>query len=338
MGDSPAAVPLEFVRALVVQARQRGHDVASILASAQFPFDPLAVEQAPAAVSPADYNRLCLALFDTLGDESGGIIQGVPTPVGTTRMLLMSVLHCRTLAEVLERAIEFNSALREIGAKGVHHRLSDNGKGLAQLEYRPPLPPAEQAAVLCSMAIWLRVCGWLIGRDIDVLHAGLAGPLPPQRAGLKHFFHCPIAQDQSCNWVAFPSSYLAAQPRRSENELRDFLTEAAYRTVIEPPSAEGPVGARLRALLTDRPLMDWPSFEQLAASLQLAPRTLRRRLAAEGDSFQRLRDRIRRDRAVRDLRNGDSVERVAEQAGFNDSSAFHRAFRRWTGVSPGQFR
>lgn len=337
MTDNSTVVPLEFVRALMVQARSLGHDVETILAQAQFPFDPLAVEHVPAPVMPNDYNRLCLALFETLGDESGGIIRGVPTPVGTTRMLLMSVLHCATLAEVLERAIDFNGSLREAGSQRAHHHLSRN-RELAQLEYRPQLPAAEQAAVLCSMAIWLRVCGWLIGRDIDVLHAGLAGPLPAQRAGLNHFFHCPIAQDQACNWVAFPAGYLAATPCRTEAELGEFLADAAYRTVIEPPSAEGPCGGRLRAVLEARPLDDWPAFEQLALELRIAPRTLRRRLTAEGDSFRRLRDRIRRDRAVADLRAGHSVERTAERAGFNDSSAFHRAFRRWTGVAPGQFR
>ena len=337
MGDSTAAVPLEFVRALVVQARQHGHEVAAILDQAQFPFDPLLVESAPSSVTAADYNRLCMALFEALGDESGGIIRGIPTPVGTTRMLLMSVLHCSTLGHVLERAIEFNGALREAGAQPEHHRLHIEGER-AQLEYRPRLPSGEQAAVLCSMAIWLRVCGWLIGRDVDILHAGIAGPLPAQRTGIKHFFHCPVAQDQAYNWVAFPVGYLAAAPRRSEADLNQFLAEAAYRTVIEPPAAEGPIGSRLRALLEDRPLADWPGFEQLAATLEIPPRTLRRRLAAEGDSFQRLRDRIRRDRAVHDLRAGLSVERAAELAGFNDSSAFHRAFRRWTGIAPGQFR
>lgn len=337
MDDSPATVPLEFVRALVVQARQLGHDVAAILERAQFPFDPLAVEVAPISVSPTDYNRLCLALFEALGDESGGIIRGVPTPVGTTRMLLMSVLHCKTLQQVLERAIEFNGALREAGVQPARHALQIHGDRV-QLQYHPQLPSSEQAAVLCSMAIWLRVCGWLIGRDVDILHAGIAGPLPPQRAGIKHFFHCPVAQNQPCNWIAFPASYLSAAPRRSEADLRQFLAEAAYRTVIEPPAAEGPMGVRLRALLEPLPLMGWPHFEQLALDLRIAPRTLRRRLAAEGDSFQRLRDRIRRDRAVRDLRAGISVERAAERAGFNDSSAFHRAFRRWTGLSPGQFR
>lgn len=367
MPGSAQQVPGEFVRALLVRARECGHDVNAILARAQFPADaqhlvaypeahprevhPLdatrargealpedAYLQKGAGVSPSDYNRLCLSLFEALGDEAGGIIKGVTTPLGTTRMLLMSVLHCASLEDVMERAIAFNAVLREPALQSDGElRLRRRGE-LALLEYRPALPQGKQAAVLCSMAIWLRVCGWLIGRDIDVLHAGLLGPLPRQRAGLQHFFRCPVAVGQSCNWVAFPAHYLHATPVRDEAQLREFLQQAAYRTVIEAPRAEGPLGARLRTLLEDTAHGDWPSFEQLAGRLRMAPRTLRRRLAAEGDSYQRLRDRMRRDRAVADLRAGYSVERTAERAGFNDSSAFHRAFRRWTGVAPGQFR
>lgn len=333
-----AEVPLSFVRALVVQARHSGHDVAAILAAARFPFDPLKVAEAPATVTRADYNRLCLALFAAMDDESGGIIQGVPTVVGTTRMLLLSLLHCRTLADALQRAIEFNATLREPGAKPRLHRLMERDD-VAQLEYLPRSGGgSQQAAVLCSMAIWLRVAGWLVGRDIDLLHAGLAGPMPLQRAGLQHFFHCPIAAEQDCNWIAFPSRYLQLPLCRNEADLNVFLREAAYRTVIQPPCAEGPVGQQLRTLLESRAFSEWPDFNSLAGELSLSIRTVRRHLAAEGDSFQRLRDRIRRDRALADLRAGYSVEQVAERSGFNDSSAFHRAFRRWTGVSPGQFR
>lgn len=337
MSEITGEAPLSFVRALVVQAQQHGHDAAAILQQAGFPSDLLGVEMPAGTISAIEYSRLCMALFETLGDESGGMIPGISTPVGMTRMLLMSVLHCATLADVLERAIEFNAILREPGCQRAHHRLERSGS-LVQLEYRPHRVAGEQASILLSMAIWLRVCGWLIGRDIDVLHAGIAGPLPVQRAGLQHFFRCPIAQDQPFNWVAFPAHYLTEKPQRSEAELSEFLATAAYLTVIQPLRAEGPVGQRLRSLLESLPYADWPDFATLAARLHIAPRTLRRRLAAEGDGFQRLCDRIRCDRAVLALRSGCSIEEVAEQAGFSDSSAFHRAFRRWTGVAPSQFR
>lgn len=327
------AVPLAYARALIRQVQRQGCDPGPVLERAGLGSEALLEEQR--GLSAEAYSRLCRAVLQLLGDETGGLLPGLPAPPGMTRMLLLSVLHCATLEEVLERAIEFNAALRE--SLRPHHRLLCSD-GQARLVYRPSLPAPQQALALCSMAVWLRMCGWLIGRDIDVLHAGVAGPLEPHRAALQHFFRCPIAARQEANHVAFPARYLRARPGRSEGELEQFLLRAAHWTVIRPLRAEGPMGRRLRSRLEQLPCDQWPDFAALAAQLHMAPRTLRRRLAMEGDGFQRLCDRIRCERAVAALRTGCSVEEVAVRAGFSDSSAFHRAFRRWTGVSPGQFR
>jgi AraC-like DNA-binding protein len=78
-----------------------------------------------------------------------------------------------------------------------------------------------------------------------------------------------------------------------------------------------------------------PGPEQVAARLSISPQTLRRKLAAERTSFQRVRDQLRRDVAVSALARGDaSIEQLSERLGFSEPSAFHRAFRRWTGATP----
>jgi len=76
-----------------------------------------------------------------------------------------------------------------------------------------------------------------------------------------------------------------------------------------------------------------------AAALNLPPRTLQRRLAAEGASFAGLLDEVRRELSLRLL--ADPVTSIAEVAfalGFGDQPAFHRAFSRWQGSTPGEYR
>ena len=71
----------------------------------------------------------------------------------------------------------------------------------------------------------------------------------------------------------------------------------------------------------------------------MSARTLRRRLDKEGTSYQRIKDGARRDAAIAFLNNPAlTVSDVAELIGFSDPSAFHRSFKRWTGVSPGEYR
>ena len=85
--------------------------------------------------------------------------------------------------------------------------------------------------------------------------------------------------------------------------------------------------------------LELPSFEELTGMLNMSARTLRRRLEREGTSYQRIKDNARRDLAITLLsRNRMTVSDVAEWVGFSDPSAFHRSFKKWTGLSPGEYR
>jgi AraC-like DNA-binding protein len=78
-----------------------------------------------------------------------------------------------------------------------------------------------------------------------------------------------------------------------------------------------------------------PDFNTIAKTLNMNTATLRRRLRAEGSSYQQLKDDIRRDTAIYHLGRGNaSMDQVAECVGFSEPTSFFRAFKRWTGVTP----
>jgi AraC-like DNA-binding protein len=98
-----------------------------------------------------------------------------------------------------------------------------------------------------------------------------------------------------------------------------------------------PTVSRVRASLLQTGA--WPSFEEIAAEHHLDARTLRRHLATEGTTFRHILDDARRELAVEMLDAGGlSVVTIAERLGYSDAAVFTRAFRRWTGTSPGQHR
>lgn len=98
------------------------------------------------------------------------------------------------------------------------------------------------------------------------------------------------------------------------------------------------VAAAVRAtMLAD--LASPPSMEEIAASLHVDVRTLRRRLADEGTSFRALADEVRGTIATELLRAGGlTVQEVAARLGYHDAAGFSRAYRRWTGTTPGRAR
>ena len=336
-------VPLAFARALLLEARAQGLAPEQLLAEAGFPFNPLKPPAQPGFVSVEHYSRLCMVLFRELADESGGVMQGSPTPFGTTRLILYSIIRCGSLRAAMERAIEFNACCRERGAGVRDNRLVvDSATRLATLHYfsvaEPSRPPAQDG-VLCGLSMWLRLCGWLIGQHIDVVSAGCAGPEPESMHALRHFFPCPVSFGESSNWVSFSARHLDAPLVRSEAELARFLPVAPYHLVIKPITSDASITSRIRELLGEDFREETPSFEALTDLLNMSPRTLRRRLEREGTSYQRIKDNARRDVAISLLsRHGMTVSDVAERVGFSDPSAFHRSFKKWTGVSPGEYR
>ena len=83
----------------------------------------------------------------------------------------------------------------------------------------------------------------------------------------------------------------------------------------------------------------FPSIDAAADVMHMTKRTLIRKLKEEGTSYQKLKDRVRRDRAIYLLtKHTLSVGEVAEKVGFSDSAVFARAFKSWTGSSPREYR
>jgi len=84
---------------------------------------------------------------------------------------------------------------------------------------------------------------------------------------------------------------------------------------------------------------EWPRLEDIAKDFHVAPTTLRRRLISEGTSFQGIKDELRRDAAIHHLCSSAlSVADIGSLLGFQEPSAFHRAFKKWCGVQPGEYR
>jgi AraC-like DNA-binding protein len=335
------SVPMQFTKALLAQARAHKRDVSAILRAARFPFDPLCQDVQTVFVSREQYSRLCLELFRELGDESGGVMPDVQTPVGTTRLIGLSMINSSTLAAAMRRGIEFNEICRvRQGARVVNGLMVDPQLKEATLTYRSgDDAPGVQHSVLCNLAMWMRFSGWLIGQHIDITSATCAGPRPEFMAGIRHFFPCPVEYQQEVNSVTFSARHLDAELIRNEEDLNAFLKLAPYYMVIEPLASTLSVTHRIREILGDDFRQEMPTFEELTSLLNMSARTLRRRLEKEGTSYQRIKDNARRDAAISMLsRDRLTVSKVAEQVGFSDPSAFHRSFKKWTGQSPGSYR
>jgi AraC-like DNA-binding protein len=138
--------------------------------------------------------------------------------------------------------------------------------------------------------------------------------------------------------IRFDRSFLDLKLSGTETSLHAFLQNAPANILVKyrnESSTTAVVRRRLRNQVPD----EWPDLDALSQLLNLSSATLQRRLLAEGTSYRQLKDELRRDIAIELFSSSSlTVAEVAARTGFQETSAFHRAFRKWTGASPGMYR
>ncbi|WP_437808788.1 AraC family transcriptional regulator [Sorangium sp. So ce1078] len=180
----------------------------------------------------------------------------------------------------------------------------------------------------------------LAGADLTPIEVTFRHPAPPRRGGHSAFFDCTVRFDAPHDGVSFHREVLDAVPPSANRTLWEYLCRSAeaLSEALAPRSREDAVR---HAIVRELSSADGgvPSLPRVARALGTTERTLRRHLEAEGTSFRRLVDEVRRERAGSLLRRATvSVTEVALQLGFADATAFSHACQRWFGCAPRELR
>lgn len=327
-------VTVHHVRAVLRGAERRGIDAVPLLQAAGIP--PLLLGDDRARVTPGQFALLFRALYRATGDEFLGL-GTAPSRPGTFAMMCCAALGCRDLGGAMRRGITFYGLF-----PGGPRLALTTDAGEASLAVHGDLGGRDDDHFLteCLLIITHRLCSWLIGRRIPLLRAAFGYPPPPHRDEYPSLFGCPVRFGRARTEAVFDARWLTAPLVRDEAALErmlrrspfELLSRRAYGTTV----AEQVHRDLARALHASPRL---PTLDETAARLALSPATLRRRLQREGTSFQRLKDAVRRDAAIAGLAGGrEPIAELAARLGFSEDTAFHRAFRRWTGTTPGAYR
>lgn len=140
------------------------------------------------------------------------------------------------------------------------------------------------------------------------------------------------------NGFVCPAAYLEMRPRSADPQLHVLISKQAESLLAELPRASS-LADRVRDRLVQGLAGGSPMLRDIARSLAMSERTLSRRLEEEGTSFKELLEDLRHRMAMRYVRQSElSFSEIAFLLGFSQVSAFHRAFRRWTGQTPNEYR
>ncbi|MEP9353729.1 AraC family transcriptional regulator [Xanthobacter sp. KR7-65] len=283
-------------------------------------------------VSAEQYGALWTAAAEALDDEFFGLAAR-PMRCGSFTLLCHALMGAQTLEQALRRALRFLRVVLEdpagdlVVADGLAAVvLSDRGAARSAFAYR---------------TYWIIVHGiacWLAGRRIPLRQVDFRCGPPEHGADYRLFFGAPVRFGAPQSRLAFDAAFLKLPVHRSERALRDFLRGAPANILVRYRHDAG-LAARIRGRLRELPASAWPSFDELARQMRLPVSSLRRRLAEEGAAYRDIKDELRRMRAEELLTaTARPVGEIAAELGFSEPSAFHRAFRKWTQLTPGAFR
>ncbi len=183
--------------------------------------------------------------------------------------------------------------------------------------------------------IWEMFCGF-VGPDARAHRVGFAYPAPPYRGEYDRAFRLAVAFDQGATVLEVPMALAQRRQPHEDTVLRNILQARAQVRLV---NSNGPWASRIAAYLDAASAESLPDISETAHHFGMSERGLRRRLEAEGRSFSSLADDVRARIGIRWLTESETpIKEIAYKLGFSRTSAFRRAFKRWTGSTPAACR
>lgn len=321
-----------FVCSALAPIVGRGMNVQALLRDAGIPLSVLEIEEG--RVHAQNFAALWLGVARQLDDELFGQ-DSQRMKVGSFAFLCQTMVHCKTLNAALLRMQRFFNLILD----DFHCSLEVKGENACMSISERPCDASPRVFGHETLLIMQHgLACWLTGRRIPLVTAEFAYREPVYSEEYRVMYSENLRFDAPRTMLVFNKSFLELAVIQSERHARDFIRGAPANIVLKYKNTTG-LAARIRRHLRAAARSRWLDFESLSALLQMSPSTLRRRLEEEGQSFQVIKDDLRRDMALNSLCHTDkSMTEISVELGFAEVSAFHRAFRKWTGQKPGDYR
>jgi AraC-like DNA-binding protein len=324
---------INIVRAVVDELVHQGFSVDEICAQSELSPSELAdanhrlpIERGTKVIAAASKMSRTPAL---------GLRVGETAPIGALHVVGHILTSCATMREAVELFLRYSALVFEGGG----FRLIEHGEE-GRFIYEHPFAGSrlERFAAEVSLTVLLRMGLQLSGSDKRPTEVRFRHAAPDYLAEYERVFHCPVTFAAATNEIVFNRRVLD-QPQLHRDELLcELLRERADQLLADAHTTER-LAERIVDGLKLQLQLGGSDPAQVAQRLGMTLRSLQRRLQASSLSLSRLVDEARREVACASLRRRDvAIKDIAHRLGFSEPSAFHRAFKRWMGMTPAQFR
>ncbi|MFL6023285.1 MAG: AraC family transcriptional regulator [Marmoricola sp.] len=324
-------IPVRFLRAATSTATLRGVDLQEWMD--ELGIDPVLLFDDRSRITVDQAARLVRAVWKLTGDELAGF-GAAPAPLGTFRMICLGVISSPDLGTAMGRFHDFCRIVPSMPTFTI-----ETGPRTTRVVYG--LDPEHDATGFITdmmMSLSVRLFSWMAGTRLPIEAVEMPRPLPEDVEDYDLVFGSHVTFGAAQPAIEFSNEMLTLPVVRDEAELEEWLRNSPSDLLMLRDYGTT-VTDQVRRILERGLRGPWPTPDEAASQLSMSTQNMRRLLREEGTSVTRVKEDILRDAAVTALVRGDeTVAQLAERLGFSEASAFHRAFRRWTGSAPGAYR
>ncbi len=323
------AITLRKLRSYMVA---HGVDLAALLAGTEiYPSD---LDDPYRQVSEAQARLFYRNALDLTEDKSLGLEIGWTTNMAELGPLGLLHFAARTVRE----AVQDGAVSYETFYALVDYGFEDRGDTpIFRFHCRDEDEALRIFLLERTLGMFQGICEDLVGQEAHPLKVLLDYKAPVYAKRYEEIFRCPVHFEQPRVEMHFPKEYLDRELESYDPQARDAL-KVLQSSLLSKLSSHRDIVNEVKMVLR-RKAGEFPRLEEVADKLAMSPRTLRRKLGAAHLRYQDLLDRERRKVAEDYLANSDlTVQQIAEKCDFNDAQNFSKAFKRWSGVSPTDYR
>lgn len=309
----------------------RGHDPAQVFRAAKI--DPALAADPNARVPAMQVEQLTLRASELLGDPCIGlhaVQHWHPSHLGALGYAWLASSSLRTALQRLERYLKIVTAIMTV-------TLEQRTEGLAVVFKSRPGYRVLPGRGDFFVGLVLRMSRMNWGDTLAPVRVTLAHERYPCCDGYAGWFRCPIEFEAADNSMVFTTDAVDRSLPSGNPQLAHVLDQVIVRYIAALDRND--IVQRAKGVILDRLQTGRVVDDEVAQALHLSVRTLQRKLGESGTSFRELVDRTRRELAEAYIRDPTvSLSELAFMLGFSDASAFSRAYKRWTGRTPGAER
>lgn len=320
----------------LVSGRESGVDIHAALAAAGI--EESVAQDVDARIPGERFEALLNFLVKASGDPLFGLHTSRFIQPGSYNVMGYIAMSASTLGEALTRVSTYEKLVGDMGTTELE---ADGSLLRVTWNCRHTRQPVRRHLIDNVLASWVRYTRWLADADLRPEYVMLEHdePAPAFVAQYEEVLHAPIRFRQKVNALVTSPEMLMHRLRQPDPDLLRVLEMHAAQRLKELGLADTlsrRVREAIRACMED---MGLPRKEKVADMLGINQRTLLRRLQEEGTTYQDVLDGLRRELAMEMLRMTPMTQSdIAAQLGFAEIRSFQRCFRRWTGMTPGEFR